>query len=103
MNSTDYTRLAQAADEFGYTIVAFAEIPPSEGTYPGVRAVLHNPDRPDERAYATSMGVLPDGHDHTGDNGESVPPRAFFCASAYDLSRERAFERFTTEIAALHV
>lgn len=84
MHSTQFTKLAQAADEFGYVIVAFVEIAPSEGTYPAVFAVLHDPDRPADRAYATSMGVVPTEEDRV----------AFFCSSHYDLSRSAALKRF---------
>jgi hypothetical protein len=82
MHSTQFTRLAQAADEFGFTIVAIVEMAPAEGTYPAARCILHDPDRPAARAYATSMGVLPD-------EGE-----AFFTSSHYDMSRSAALKLF---------
>lgn len=82
MHSSDYLRLAQAADGFGYVIVAFVELAPAEGTYPAAYCLLHDPDRPAERAYATSMGVLPD-------NGE-----AFFTSSSYDYSRSKGLQVF---------
>lgn len=82
MHSKQFTRLAQAADKFGFTIVAFVELAPSEGTYPAALTLLHDPDRPAHRAYATSMGVLPT-------DGE-----AFFCSSHYDLSRSEGLKTF---------
>lgn len=82
MHSTQFTRLARAADEFGYVIVAFVELAPAEGTYPAAYCLLHDPDRPAERAYATSMGVLPN-------DGE-----AFFTSSSYDYSRSDGLKVF---------
>jgi hypothetical protein len=86
MHSTQFTRLAQAADEFGFTIVAFVELAPAEGTHPAAYCLLHDPDRPASRAYATSMGVLPD-------DGE-----AFFCSSSYDMDRVDGLHSFQTDV-----
>ena len=83
MHSTDYTRLAQAADQFGYIIVAFVELAPAEGTYPAAYCLLHDPDRPAHRAYATSMGVLP-----------TEGREAFFTSSSYDMSRSKGLKTF---------
>lgn len=88
MHSTQFTRLARAADEFGFTIVAFVELAPSEGTYPAARCLLHDPDRPADRAYAVSMGVLP-----TEDDRE-----AFFTGSTYDLDRANGLDEFRRDV-----
>lgn len=90
MNSTTYTKYAQAADEFGFVIVGFIEMPPSEGAYPGIHAILRDEDRPADRQYAVSMGV----HNTDDDN-------FFFCSSRYDMSEERAIEVFGLKTAAM--
>ena len=90
MHSTAFTRLAQAADRNGWTIVAFCEIPPAPGTYPSAWVVAER-DYCEPTDYLVSMGVLPDDGD---DNHE-----AFFTWSTYDMTRENAQRLFADKVA----
>lgn len=88
MHSTEFTRLAQAADMNGWTIVAMADIPASQGTYPAAWCIIER-DHHAPIDYAVTMGVLPD------DAGRV----AFFTSSIYDLTREKAQQVFEQKVA----
>jgi len=91
MHSTQFTALAQAADEFGFTIHSMSFLPRGEGTYAGCTAILHDPDRDIERGqYAVGLGVLPDPEDRDG------RIEAYWAYCTYDLTLERALDLFTT-------
>jgi len=93
MHSTEMTRLAQAADNNGWTIVALCEIPPSPGTYPSAWCVCER-ETLRERSYVVTMGVLPDNRER---NEEM--PEAFFTWSTYDMSRVKAQQLFEVKNA----
>jgi hypothetical protein len=92
MHSTQYTRVARAADSFGFSVVMAAAQPGDDGSYPSVFCVLYDDSRPFDRAFATGTCALPDARDLP------VNP-AFFFGGCYDLSRERAIERFVNRVA----
>lgn len=84
MHSTQFTRLAQAADMNGWTIIAMCEIPASQGTYPAAWCIIER-DHHAPIDYAVTMGVLPD---------EDPVNDAFFTWSTYDLTRQQAQQMF---------
>lgn len=82
MHSTEFTRLAQAADMNGWTIVAMCDIPASPGTYPSAWTICERGEGY-TADWLVTMGVLPD-------NGDD----AFFTWSTYDLNRVQAQQLF---------
>lgn len=90
MHSTQYQRLAQAADSFFTSIVAMVAMPAEQGTYPSAWCILVDDSKPAERAFSVSMGVLP------------VEPgrEAFFTSSYHGVSQQRAAELFAQKLAA---
>lgn len=84
MHSTEFTRLAQAADNNGWTIVAMCEIPPSPGSYPSAW-VICDADVRAPREYLVTMGVMPEADEDRD---------AFFTWSTYDLTRDDAQRLF---------
>jgi hypothetical protein len=91
MHSTQFTRLAQAADYNGWTILAMCEIPPSPGSYPSAWCVCErdlfagDAERPTN--YVVTMGVI-------REDNEDDREDAFFTWSTYDLNRVQAQQIF---------
>lgn len=99
MHSTQFTRLARAADNNAWEVVAFVERPPSQGCYPSAWVICKRDHAPhSDREYLLTMGVMPDGHLETGDHGESVPPPAFFTSSRYDMDWPEATAALAMEV-----
>lgn len=88
MHSTEFTRLAQAADNNGWTIVAMCEIPASPGTYPSAWVIAERDYMP-FTDWLVTMAVLPDNRERNEE-----PAEAFFTWSTYDMTRVQAQQLF---------
>ena len=96
MHSSEFRRLALAADNNGWTISATVERPPSPGSYPSAWCVCEREDDRDGRNYILTLGVLP----NDSALGTDVEREAFFTSSTYRMDWPTAMERLAREVEA---
>lgn len=89
MHSSQFTRLAQAADMNAWTISAMVELPADGSTYPAAICVIEREFAPfADMRYGVSMGVLP------------TDDEAFFTNSTYDVTLGTALKMMTARAAS---